>query len=289
MSRKSAFIKEYTNAFNQARIGKKTTCARQLRVMRSIVDDLYILPQLPSSFAQLKKVDVKQLVDYWQECENSHSTMINKLGVLRLLARQIKIVEPIPSNADLGLKRQRCYRPIDGVNLASVYYGMENSIARILFGITLYFGMTFNEAAHCIPLYHINDKDIFLTRDMTYNNQERQIPITMPEQQHLIAELTKRLEPEQSLAKRYRYRVLSALYHAELVIQQLPHVQYRYYYACLRRQQLIKQYNHRQYADILKQELGLKSDSQLWHYLRVNTVLPPTHNMQCGQHEQDKS
>tara|TARA_R110002126_G_scaffold273866_1_gene418518 strand:- start:42004 stop:42414 length:411 start_codon:yes stop_codon:yes gene_type:complete len=133
----------------------------------------------------------------------------------------------------------------------------------------IHFGLTLSEAMRMVPSIHIQEHQLWLTREITFNNEDRCVPFQTTEQAKILAELNQLTENHQSLIESHGYdAVLFAWRDALRVLKLPPRKSYRYVYAQLRQKQLGTTLSHYKTTLTIMDEMGLKSRTTLWGYLR---------------------
>ncbi|MCE3237199.1 MAG: putative integrase [Gammaproteobacteria bacterium] len=286
MGRYHQLLEESDRIFRHLRAGSPAQRAQRCYLMKLIIRDLKTLPQLPSSLTQLTRSDIEILVAHWKEQQWSHSTIINRLAVLRFLAQNLSFKEPIPSNVALGLRKQTAYKIAENIDLFHCYQQFHYPASKVIFGMSLFFGLTFDEAINLQPLFHIDLDSITIPRSLAFNSLERSIPFCHPEQTVLTDLVVQLLPPKESLKTRWTRPILMGLYRGELAMQGLRYAQYRHHYARFRTEQLKEKCSRQECLKLIKKEMGLLGNVQLWRYLKSNIVtshlsaLASNHNQQ---------
>ena len=267
MNRKQLLMKEHKQIFSQIRGGSKSYLNRQYYLIKLIIEDLLLLPSPLCSLSKLTQKDIKNLVALWQTKNKSLSTMLNKLAALRFLNKHLAFEEAIPSNIELGLKRAELSCWQGSVNLLECYKKLHFQTSKVIFGLSIFFGLTFDEAITLNPFLHVTEKGITIPRNIAFNSLERFIPCCSEEQGNLIKHFL--IGEQKSLIEQWSRDVLLGLYKGELSMQSIPLKRYRFYYAAFRQAALSKQKIDRQSQyDILRSEMGLKNNVHLRSYLK---------------------
>jgi len=119
------------------------------------------------------------------------------------------------------------------------------------------------------PSIHIQEHQLWLTREVTFNNEDRCVPFQNSEQKKILNELAELTKTHQNLIQSHGYdAVLFAWRDALHALKLPPQKAYRYVYAHLRQKALITTLSHYKTTLTIMDEMGLKSRTTLWGYLR---------------------
>ncbi len=111
-----------------------------------------------------------------------HMTIIRKflmsLGceVSALENKHLGIIKKIPQQKKIKVPQE-------------ILQKADNSIARALLGLQIHFGLTLSEAMRMMPSIHIQEQQLWLTREITFNNEDRFVPFQNPEQTKILKKL----------------------------------------------------------------------------------------------------
>jgi hypothetical protein len=104
---------------------------------------------------------------------------------------------------------------------------------------------------------------------MTFNNEDRFVPFQNSEQKKIIIELAELTKTHKNLIESHGYDAVLFSWRDALRALKLPSQKaYRYVYAQKRQKQLITTLSHYKTTLTIMDEMGLKSRTTLWGYLR---------------------
>ena len=135
--------------------------------------------------------------------------------------------------------------------------------------LQIYFGLTFSETMHLLPGVHVQKNHLWLTREITFNSLDRIVPIRSETQINIINEFNLITKNQHRLIELYGYRALCFTWSKALKTARIPVKRScRYLYAQIIYKQLAPTQSNDKLTKLLMNELGLKSRSTLWGYLR---------------------
>ena len=249
-------LRNYTQGTPKSRQEKRNA-------LRHIIKDLLDLNIAPDSFKLLTKENICSLVSFWQDRGNSHSTIINKLGILRFFNQKGGFGISIPDNLTFKLnknyQRKAPFLPDNIVSLVS------NPITEIILQLQIEFGLTKIEALRLRPASDINKSDLIVSKVISYNRKERFIAIYRPSQKEVIKKLNALLQERNCISDFATERHILNLYNAELAIQGVDYnANFRIVYANTRLAELQRKKVDRNDAyRILMDEMGYHSKHTL--------------------------
>lgn len=268
MARKKTLIdtvNQYMNDDNQGAWKQ-----RQLRrfVIDKIITDLYALCAVPPTWHALTKLHVEQLVSFWKKAGLKDATIMNYLTHLRIFLKKINhSIEGI-SNAELQLIKSRNTQKPE-INRDKILSILQDPIAYALFGLQSYFGLTFSEAMHFVPMIHLDGKELWITREISTNSKDRIILMQNDRQHDLMNALKKLLFSEKSLLSQFGESHIRLAYRYALRQAGLQSkIQYRYLYVKARLIELSDLPRKERVAKI-KQEMSISATSTVWSYCHV--------------------
>ncbi|MDF1646225.1 MAG: hypothetical protein P1U61_04480 [Legionellaceae bacterium] len=247
-------------------------CLRDKRQRRYIIykliDDLFYLGDAPSTWEALPPEQFHKLIALWQKRKIKPSTIMNHMTIIRKFMMSLGYETSALENQNLGLTKKTKNKKSPNVNSA-VWEQAQSPIARVLLGLQLHFGLTLSETMRMVPSIHLQEHQLWLTREITFNNEDRCVPIQSTEQQKILEELNQLTAKHKSLIESHGYATVLFDWRKALRTLDLPpRKTYRYLYAHLRQKQLITTLNHYKTTLTIMDEMGLKSRTTLWGYLR---------------------
>lgn len=241
---------------------------RRSYVIHKMIDDLFIVGDVPPQWQSIKTVHIQKLVEHWQKRKIKTATIMRHIGIIKKFLSEIEcsIANDI-SNKRLGLKRSGKHK-----NKPKVYPGfwqnISNPSARILTGLQIQFGLTLSEAMRLNPDLHIQEHSLWITREIATNSQDRFIPLRNEIQVALLREFSAMVQDAGNLINAIGYQTLLCGYQRALASFKLPSIKnFRYLYARELKQQLQTVMNNYEFTWLIMEEMGLSSRTTVWNYL----------------------
>jgi hypothetical protein len=250
----------------------RSGCLRDKKQRRYIIykfiDDLFYLGNVPETWETLPPKQFHNLIALWQRRKTKPSTIMNHMTIIRKFLMSFGYETSALENQNLGLKKKLKDKKRPYINPA-IWKQTESPIARVLLGLQIHFGLTLSEAMRIVPSIHVQEHQLWLTREITFNNEDRSIPFQNSEQKKILTELAEQTKTHKNLIESHGYdAVLFSWREAVRALKLPPRKTYRYVYAHLRQKQLIATLNHYNMTLAIMDEMGLKSRTTLWGYLR---------------------
>ena len=236
-------------------------------VILKMINDLFITGMLPQRWGALNATHLQLLVNHWYRQKISPSTMMNYMTIIRKFLVYFDNNLTNIDNQSLGI-----------INLPSKkrtpialkkWQQISDPLARLLLNLQIYFGLTFSETMHLLPGVHVQKNHLWLTREITFNSLDRIVPIRSETQINIINEFNLITKNQHRLIELYGYRALCFTWSKALKTARIPVKRScRYLYAQIIYKQLAPTQSNDKLTKLLMNELGLKSRSTLWGYLR---------------------
>lgn len=235
-------------------------------VIHKVMHDLFKLGKIPSKWHGLNQEHVRALVFYWKKSKVNPTTLMKYMTVLRYFLKSIDHYINGIDNQSLGIVRTKSKTKKSPT--PDVIFQIADPLAKLLVQVQSNFGLTFSEAIRIIPGIHIREHDIWLTRDIAFNHQDRVISIRHDDQLTLLQSFSSHTTNQQSLIGSLGYHAVLHLYRIALQNAGLSSLKsYRYLYAKQQHAYLLQAFSTQKANEILMREMGLKSRSTLWGYL----------------------
>lgn len=235
-------------------------------VIHKMIDDLFVIGQVPVSWQTLEKHHIEQLVQHWQKRGINPATIMRYMAIIRKYLNNIGCQIADINNQSLQLARpKKRKRKID--IQPNIWELMQSNIPRLIMALQTQFGLNFSETIHFQPAIHIKEHGILITREITFNSEDRMIPFRNTLQHEILAELCQ-LTKNQSIYEIHSYDNIRTAWRNELTIHHLPtNKSWRYLYAKQLYQTLYPLFGNYQTCWLIREEMGIKSRNTLWLYL----------------------
>ncbi|KTC94711.1 phage integrase N-terminal domain-containing protein [Legionella erythra] len=236
-------------------------------VIHKMIDGLFIIDNIPSSFKTLNSTHIHQLISHWQKQKLKPATIMRYMTIIRNFLSDMNCHLLDIDNKTLGLIRQYPLKSKAKINSKFLQLFTEKSVCLVM-AMQVNFGLTFSEAIHFIPDIHFREHRLWITREIAFNSLDRTIPIRNEIQKRTLSELIQLTQGNQSLLHLHGYDKLRRLWREELTKCKLPsNKNYRYLYAQTLNKELSPILGHYQTNWLIRDELGIKSRNTLWLYL----------------------
>ncbi|HCJ1069218.1 TPA: integrase [Legionella pneumophila] len=235
-------------------------------VIHKMIDALFCMGNVPTSWQALKSEHIHKLVEYWKKQHVKDATIMRYMTIIRNYLHDINCQIPNIDNKSLQLhrkkpKHQRLKWQCD------LWESFSNMTPRIIMALQTQFGLTYSEAIHIKTGIHIKEHKLSLTREITFNSLDRMIPIRNEIQKNILSDLEK-LTNRQSLVQFFSYKRVKLDWNQALIELGIPlKKSWRYLYARQMYQYLLPLLGNYQTCLVLQDELGIKSRNTLWAYL----------------------
>jgi hypothetical protein len=237
-------------------------------VIHHVIDALFAVGDVPPKWHALTEIHLKKLIGYWNKHQVAVATQLKYMTVIRRFLNLIDHSIIGIDNQSLGLyqKLPSKKRPLISINILDA---ISNPIAQILLALQIHFGLTLSEGMRLLPNVHIQPHGIWLTREITFNSQDRVIPIRSEKQQSLLNTLINLTGGEHSLIESHGYDAIRYAYRQNLLHLKIsPRYSYRRLYAQSMYKELSTILSSYELTLLLLREMGLQSRVTLWGYLR---------------------
>jgi len=236
-------------------------------VVHKLIDDLFIVGDVPSSWQCLTSLHIQKLIIHWQMLKISCASIMRYMTILRTFLASIHCHLSGIDNQSLKLTRQ--YKRLKKTIITpNVWQDLSIASARFIMALQTQFGLTFSEAIRFIPDIHYRQEALWITREIAFNSEDRTIPLRNDTQKIILDDLIKHTNGSTSLMQHHGYDVLRHRWYQALENRQLPsHMNYRYLYAKLMNEALVSILGSYQVSWLIRDEMGIKSRNTLWRYL----------------------
>ncbi|CAM3222523.1 phage integrase N-terminal domain-containing protein [Legionella anisa] len=235
-------------------------------VIRKMIDDLYTIGDIPSSWKGIQSHHIHQLVVHWKKSKIRTSTIMNHMTIVRHYLTSIDCTIPNIDNQFLQLNKTRKRKRKLQIQ-PDHWQSWDNSYPRLIMALQTEFGLTYQEAIYIKPEINIQSDSIWITRNIAFNSLDRTIPIRF-ERQKTILEDMKEMTDGKSIAEFNDYEYTRIAWRKALKKHVLPiNKAYRYLYAKQMYQYLLPILGKYQAYWVIRSEMGIKSRDSLWRYL----------------------
>ena len=236
-------------------------------IIHQLIEDLFIIGDVPPNWHRLTTEHLQKLVKHWHKKNIKSSTLMNHMTVIRQFLQNMDSDAYKSDNRSLGIVRKKLLKKIPK-NSPDLWLNIHDPSARILLGLQIHFGLTLSEAMRILPDIHVQEDRLWLTREITFNSQDRVIPLRSEIQERIIHEFNELTQRKNNLISVQGYQALCFSWRKSLqAINLSPYKSYRYHYAQQVHSKLSPILGHYELSLLIMAEMGLKSRTTLWTYL----------------------
>lgn len=236
-------------------------------IIHKMIDDLFVIGEVPSSWHTLKKSHLEKLILLWKRKKIKSLTIMDYMTTIRrFLAAIIGCEIEAIDNKNLGLCREKKIKKSKSIN-PNFWLTISEPITRLIMGLQIEFGLTFSEAIHLFPDVHIQAAQLWITREISFNSEDRIIHFRNDKQRTLITELIEQTA-NKNLVRYYGYEFIRHQWRNTLKSLNLsPQKTYRFLYAQQLKLKMLPLLGNYQTDWLIRDEMGIKSRNTLWTYL----------------------
>jgi len=236
-------------------------------VIHKLMDDLFLMGNVPATWHQLTPIHIQKLVEHWQQLKINPATIMRYMTVIRRFLTRIDCSIDGIDNQSLCLTRSY-KRPKRNNIQANIWQAITEPSARFIMALQTQFGLNIGEAIRFIPDIHFRDNGLWITREIAFNSEDRVIPLRNETQKLLIDEITAHTNSSKNLMQLYGYNDIRYQWRKALAAQHLPsNKSYRYLYAQQMKADLSPIHGNYRACLLIRDEMGIKSRNTLWLYL----------------------
>ncbi|CZH64018.1 TPA: hypothetical protein JBA76_08645 [Legionella pneumophila subsp. pneumophila] len=236
-------------------------------VILRMIEDLFVLGLVPSNWPGLTPIHLQQLIQHWHKKKIKPSTIMNYMTIIRKFLSHVGHNAENIDNLSLGLQTKKIKKKTRKTS-ADLLDKINDPIAKVLLGFQIHFGLSLSEAMRILPGVHIQEHELLLTREITFNSKDRKIPIRSEAQIKFIQDFNILTQENGCLIATYGYRAICFSWQKAMKSLRLSGKKcWRYLYAQQLNSQLSSQISHYRLCLLIMDEMGLKSRTTLWSYL----------------------
>lgn len=236
-------------------------------VISKLTQDVYIINNTPNDWLSFNNDHLKQLANHWHKQKIKPATMLNHLTVIRKFLNDIGNQQTTLTNRQLGIVRK--LKKNKKIQVTQDFWQtLKDPLAQIILALQTHFGLTYSEAIRIKPNIHTQQSNLWLTREITFNSQDRMIPYRNDVQTSIIDSLKELTQGPYSLLQIYGEQDIKSRLRKNLNQPKLPQSKsWRYLYAKWLNQKLSSTLSQYKLNWLIMDEMGLKSRTSLWRYL----------------------
>ena len=186
--RKTSLRQDANRYLTMDRQGKFKDRKHRAFVIHKMVDDLFVIGHAPPSWQALTTQHIQLLVQHWKKRTINPATIMRYMTIIRGYLVKIGCELSLIDNKSLQLLRKVKRKKKVHV-IPSIWQSISEPSARLIMALQTQFGLTFSEAIHLLPRVHIRDTHLLITREITFNSEDRIIPIRNETQKAILEDL----------------------------------------------------------------------------------------------------
>ncbi len=141
-------------------------------VLHKIIRDLYHIDFVPVKWHAITQEHVQKLVSHWKSKQIQPSTIMKYMTVFRGFLQKIDHTIYSIDNHNLGVTQNKKSR--DSIDISeNISDKFSSPTAKLLFEFQAFFGLTLSEAMRLIPDIHIQENNLWITRDIASCSYDR--------------------------------------------------------------------------------------------------------------------
>ncbi|HAU0773270.1 TPA: integrase [Legionella pneumophila] len=262
-------LRQFANRqIKQDRQGKYLYRKHRAYVIHKMIDDLFVIRQMPPSWQALQSEQVHKLVRYWKKQNINPVTIMRYMTIIRRFLQMNDCPITNIDNQSLVLSRPKARKKRKKTIPPDIWKSLNDPIARVIMGLQTEFGLTFKEAILIKPRIQVRECSIGITRDIAFNSTDRSIPVRTENQKvvlNLFNWLTKQYG---NLLQLKSYEEIRIIWRSALSKHRLSSTKsWRYLYAKQMYSYLLPDNGNYKTCLLIRDEMGIKSRNTLWLYL----------------------
>ncbi len=204
-------------------------------VMKIVIKDLFSLRLFFNSFKETSMENINALIQHWIKHKLSKVTIGSRLSIIRKYCDLLNSSLTIPSNLELGLKREKSKnKNVLSNDYLNIINTVEHKLTSLMIQLQALLGLTKQEAIkfQLQSYHHAENKVLYVSKRVSHDNKDRLILIRSQAQEEVIHLLSTELDQKNSLQDKYNKVTLVNLYNAELaILNHSPTLPFRAVYA----------------------------------------------------------
>ncbi|HAT2040426.1 TPA: integrase [Legionella pneumophila] len=263
-------LRQFANRqIKQDRQGKYLYRKHRAYVIHKMIDDLFVIRQVPPSWQALQSEQIHKLVRYWKKQNINPVTIMRYMTIIRRFLQMNDCAIANIDNQSLELSRPIIRKKRKKIISPDIWKSLQDPIARVIMGLQSEFGLTFKEAILIKPHIQVRECSIWVTRDIAFNSSDRTIPVRTKNQKVVLNLFNWLTQQNGNLLQLKSYEVIRIIWRSALAKHRLSSTKsWRYLYAKQMYSHLLPEYGNYKACWLIRDEMGIKSRNTLWLYLK---------------------
>ena len=263
-------LRQFANRqIKQDRQGKYLYRKHRAYVIHKMIDDLFVIRQVPPSWQALQSEQIHKLVRYWKKQNINPVTIMRYMTIIRRFLQMNDCAIANIDNQSLQLSRPIARKKRKKTLSPDIWKSLSDPIARVIMGLQTEFGLTFKEAILIKPHIQVRDCYIWVTRDIAFNSSDRTIPVRTKNQKVVLNLFNWLTQQNGNLIQLKSYEEIRIIWRSALAKHRLSSTKsWHYLYAKQMYSHLLPEYENYKACWLIRDEMGIKSRNTLWLYLK---------------------
>ncbi|QDP71545.1 integrase [Legionella israelensis] len=238
-------------------------------VIHKMIDDLFVIRQVPPSWQALKPDHIYKLVQYWKKRHINPVTIMRYMTIIRRFLQMSDCQIDKIDNQSLDLTRPKPKKRRKKGIQPDMWQSLVNPYAKIIMALQIEFGLTFQEAIRIKSYLHVKNYGLWITRDIAFNSSDRNVPVRTETQKAALQYFYWITKHHDNLIKLKPYEELRLIWRTALTQYRLSSTKsWRYVYAKQMYAYLLPEYGNYKTCLMIRNEMGIKSRNTLWQYMK---------------------
>lgn len=236
-------------------------------VIHKMIDDLFVVGDVPTSWRTLKSLHIQKLIQHWQKDKTKANTIMGYMTVIRRFLNNIDCQLADIDNQSLGLIRNYTRHKKTDIQ-SDIWLTISEPVVQFIMALQTQFGLTLSEAIRFVPDINWREHHLWITREIAFNSEDRMIALRSEVQRNILNELSEYTQGYLSLSQMHGYDTIRYQWRMALMARKLPvNKSSRYLYAQQLKKDVAPALGDYQTNWLIRDEMGIKSRNTLWLYL----------------------
>ncbi|CDZ77213.1 hypothetical protein BN59_01495 [Legionella massiliensis] len=263
-------LREFANReIKMDRQGKYLYRKHRAYVIRKMIDDLFVIRQVPPTWQALTSEQVFKLVRHWINQKINVITIMRYMTIIRRFLEMSHCSISNIDNQSLGLSRPKARKKRKKAIQPELWRSFNDPFAKVIMALQTEFGLTFKEAIMIKTYIHVEEDSIRISRDIAFNSKDRYIPVRTENQKEILNLFNWLTNRRGNLLQLKSYDEIRIFWRSALARLRLSSTKsWRHLYAQQMHSLLLPQYGNYKTCLMIHDEMGIKSRNTLWLYLK---------------------
>jgi len=219
--RKNSLRQVANRLLKMDRRGKSKDRKHRGYVIHKMIEDLYTIQKIPPSWKAVETDHIHRLVHHWKQCRINPATIMRYMTIIRGFLKYFDCQPSHIDNKSLQLVRMYKHKRVKKGVEANIWHSIQEPCVRLIMALQIEFGLTFREAIHIQPFIHVQDKHIWITRDIAFNSGDRFILICTESQLAILEQFKQYTKEQCNIMQVQAYELIRMEWRNALIKQRL--------------------------------------------------------------------